>query len=295
MQDNTKILFVINKSAGKNGETDWKDLIVTHFQNKPFTLDFFYLTENPSIENLKSFIEKSDPEKVIAVGGDGTVTLTAGLIGRTSRHLGIIPAGSANGMAKELGIPENTSAALEIIENGKIKCCDAILINDKEICIHISDLGLNAQLIKYFDEGKLRGKAGYMRVILKTLWHRQKMQVIIHNKKVEIRRNAFMVLLANASMYGFGTVVNPESELDDGFFEVIVVRKLSVRSLLKMLVKPGPFNPKDIEIFPSTAVSMETMKPVHFQVDGEYKGRISGLKAKVLKRYINLILPADES
>lgn len=291
MQENNKMLFVLNKGAGKDGDTDWKEIVETHFKDRPFEIRFFELTDKPSSEEIKKVIENFDPMKVVAVGGDGTVTLLAGIIGNSARQLGILPAGSANGMAKELKIPEVPEEACSVLENGTIKCCDAILIDDKNICIHISDLGLNAQLIKYFDEGKLRGKLGYMKVILRTLWHRSKMKVIIQSKNVEIRRQAFMVLLANASMYGFGTVVNPNSQLDDGTFEVVVVRRLSLQALLKMLIKPGPFNPKHIEIFPSTAVSMQTMRPVHFQVDGEYKGKISSLKASVLRHYINMILP----
>ncbi|MEO7445950.1 MAG: diacylglycerol kinase family protein [Ferruginibacter sp.] len=291
MQDNNKILFVLNKGAGKDGGTDWQEIIKEYFSTREVKIDFFELPDKPSVPDLKAYIEKLDPLKVVAVGGDGTVTLVAGIIGNSSRQLGILPAGSANGMAKEVGIPEDPEEACKVVAEGKIKCCDAILINEKDICIHISDLGLNAQLIKYFDEGKLRGKLGYMKVIIRTLWHRQKMKVIIQTKDVEVRRKAFMVLLANASMYGFGTVVNPNSQLDDGLFEVVVIRKLSLQALLKMMIKPGPFNPRQIEIFPSTAVQMQTMRPVHFQVDGEYKGKISGLKATVLKHYINIILP----
>ncbi len=77
-------------------------------------------------------------------------------------------------MAKELNIPVIPEEALQVIENGEIKRCDAIKINEKDICLHLSDIGINAQLIKYFDEGKLRGKLGYAKVILKTLWHYKK-------------------------------------------------------------------------------------------------------------------------
>ncbi len=289
--ENNKILFVINLGAGNSTGIQWQDIIGKYFTDKHVELDYFILPKKPDVKALKGYITKTRPAKVVAVGGDGTVALLANIIGGSSTPLGILPAGSANGMAKELKIPVDNEQALAIIDSGIIKCCDAIKINDKEICIHISDIGLNAQLIKYFDEGKLRGKMGYMKVILKTLWFRKKMQVIIQTKDLEVRRNAFMVLLANASQYGFGTVINPEGQLDDGFFEVVVVRKLSVASLLKMLIKPGPFNPHNIEIFPSTAVTINTLRPVHFQVDGEYKGKINKINARVLKHHINLILP----
>ncbi|MEO5984548.1 MAG: diacylglycerol kinase family protein [Ferruginibacter sp.] len=287
---NLKLLFVINPVAGPNDES-WEDIIRTFFEGKLFKVEYFILSIIPDINAIMQKIKEFSPAKVIAVGGDGTVTMIAKIVAQTKSALGILPAGSANGMAKELNIPVATDAALDIILNGDIRCCDAIKINNKDICLHLSDIGLNAQLIKYFDEGKVRGKLGYGKVILKTLWHKQKMQVILQVKGQEIRRNAFMVVLANASKYGTGAVINPTGELDDGAFEVVIVRKLAVSELLKMLFRPQPFNPKKIETFSATSIKLETVHAVHFQIDGEYLGKIKTLNAAILPDYINLVLP----
>ena len=227
---NIKILFVINPKAGSSNNIDWKENIVEYFTGKGFELDYFLLPEKPDVVILKEYIMAMMPDKVIAVGGDGTVTMLANIVAGTSITLGILPGGSANGMARELGIPDSPQEAIKIIDEGSTIDCDAIKINNSTICLHLSDIGLNAQLIKYFDEGKLRGKLGYARVILKTLWYKEKMQVIIHSLGLEIRRNAFMVVLANASMYGTGAVINPHGQLNDGVFEVVIVRRLSIRS-----------------------------------------------------------------
>jgi diacylglycerol kinase (ATP) len=285
------LLFIINAGAGSGSQPVWQDSIRNYFTEKPYIIDYFLLEEKVDTAALKKYILSSAADKVIAVGGDGTINMIAGMIAGTGIPLGILPAGSANGMAKELGIPNEPDAALQVVEHGDIKKCDTIFINNKYTCLHLSDIGLNAQLIKFFDEGKLRGKLGYARMILKTLWHREKMKVLIHTKEMEVRRLAFMVVLANASKYGTGAVINPEGKIDDGEFEVIIVRRLSVIALLKMLVNPGPFDPKHIEIFSSTSVEINTVKNVHFQVDGEYMGKIRHLSAKVVPGHIGLILP----
>jgi len=284
-------LFVINPSAGNN-KTDWKELIHNYFTEKSERIEFFQLQSRPDLKLLKKIISEEKPERIIAVGGDGTVTSVANLIAGTPIALGILPAGSANGMAREIGIPVDPVAALDMLTSGQVKACDCIRINDNTLCLHLSDIGLNAQLIKYFDEGKLRGKWGYARMIFKTLWHKEKMQVIMHTPGLEVRRNAFMVVLANASMYGTGAVINPLGQLDDGLFEVVIVRRLSFFSLIKMLLDPGPFNPKHIEIFPSTSVEINTLKRVHFQVDGEYLGKINRLHARLIPGHLRLILPS---
>ncbi len=173
---NLKLLFVINPVAGPNDES-WEDVIRTFFEGKPYQVEYFILGENPDLQGIRNKITEFSPAKVIAVGGDGTVTMVAKIVAEAKTALGILPAGSANGMAKELNIPVIVNDALDIILNGEIRCCDAIKINNKDICLHLSDIGLNARLIKYFDEGKVRGKLGYGKVILKTLWRKQKMQV----------------------------------------------------------------------------------------------------------------------
>ncbi len=283
-----KLLFVINSNSGKNS-LPWEETIRNYFTGKDHSLSFFYLSPNPGQKELKNALAEK-PDRVIAVGGDGTISLVAQAVAGKF-PMGIIPAGSANGMAKELEIPLDPQEALDIIENGQVSPSDAIRING-EICLHLSDIGFNAQLIKYFDEGGLRGQWGYARVLLKTLWNKRKMQVVIRKNKQEIKREAFMVVLANASKYGTGAVINPTGELDDGEFEVVIVRKLAISEILKMLFLPQPFNPKKIEVIKASSVTISTGHSVHFQVDGEYKGRINGLSASILPRYIDLILPA---
>lgn len=282
-----KLLFVINSQSGKNAQP-WEEIIRNFFTGKPHELLFCHLSSGSGKE-LKEYMHK-EPDRVIAVGGDGTVSFVAKSVAGKF-PMGIIPAGSANGMARELEIPLDVNEALEIIENGQVSAADAIRINN-EICLHLSDIGMNAQLVKYFEEGGLRGQWGYARVLLKTLWNKRKMTVVIQKKNQEIKRDAFMVVLANASKYGTGAVINPTGELDDGAFEVVIVRKMAVSELLKMLFFPQPFNPKKIEIITATSVSISTDHSVHFQVDGEYKGRINSLNASILPRYIDLILPA---
>jgi YegS/Rv2252/BmrU family lipid kinase len=286
-----KLLFVINPAAGRNAGTKWEEIIGNYFTGLPHIVYYFTLDAKHGAEELEQRIKSIQPDRVVAVGGDGTVALVSKLLRNTGIVMGILPAGSANGMARELNIPLNPGDALDIILHGNISSCDLIGINDKDICLHLSDIGLNAQLIKYFDETPLRGKIGYARVVLKTLSRKQQIRVLIQTEKEEVTESAFMVVLANASKYGTGAVINPEGSISDGFFEVVIVKKLAVSELLKMLFKAQRFNPEKIQCFRARAVTITTAKRVHFQIDGEYKGKVSRVKAKILPRQIRLILP----
>ncbi|MFT3910482.1 MAG: diacylglycerol kinase family protein [Ferruginibacter sp.] len=286
MNGSLKLLFVINARAGANN-ISWQDMISNYFTGKQHDINYFILEKN--VSELKKNIAALQPHRVIAVGGDGTVALVAKLIAGTNAALGILPAGSANGMAKELNIPVDPTAALNIIENGEVLICDAIKINDKHMCLHLADIGLNAQFIKYFEEGKLRGWLGYAKVMIKTLWRSQKITVNIQTADAPVKEKVFMVVLANASKYGTGATINPEGKLDDGKFEVVLVRQLSFIEVLKTLFRPKSLDPKKIEAIHVTSLKIQTRRNVHFQIDGEYLGKVKNLDAVILPKYVNVI------
>ncbi|HEX8358447.1 MAG TPA: acylglycerol kinase family protein, partial [Segetibacter sp.] len=171
-----RILFVVNPISGGKQKDDYQEAIKNYYHQLPHTIEFFVLDGKNDAAELPRCIEKVKPQIVVAVGGDGTVTMVAKLLLKTPMSLGILPAGSANGMARELNIPIDIEEALHIIEKGLVKKADAICINN-EICLHLSDIGMNARLIKYFEEGNTRGKLGYAKVALKVLLRKQNIRV----------------------------------------------------------------------------------------------------------------------
>ena len=197
-------------------------------------------------------------------------------------------------MAKELKIPVTTEEALKIIIEGERKRLDLVKINEEEICFHLSDVGLNALLIKHFERSKGRGMWGYSKMVLKALWKKTLMYATIKTDTAEIRRKAFMVVIANAQTYGTGAIINPDGKLDDGMFEIVVVRKLHLFELLKMVITHKPFHEKRIEVFQTKNVELHLKRKAYFQVDGEYLGKTICVKARILPRILNVILPAEK-
>lgn len=288
-----KILFVINPNSGAKNKEDFETQIKAYFEQLSHDIVYYYLSGNNDEAEIKKVLGSFAPQKVVAVGGDGTVNLVAKVIMGTDISLGIIPGGSANGMARELVLPTVFNDMMTLIMEGESKRADIIKINENDISLHLSDIGLNARLIKYFEEGNMRGKIGYAKVAIKVLWRKQNIQVLIKSSDNIIRRDAFMVVLANASKYGTGAVINPEGNLYDGFFEVVIIRQLAIFDILKMWIRPKPFNKKNIEIIKATSVHILTGHKVHFQVDGEYKGKVKEVKAEMLPHHINLIVPKE--
>lgn len=286
-----KILFVVNPGSGAKGKTNWEKEIHEHFKSLPHSIEFFLLTGKNDAVSLQHWIETFKPDRVVAVGGDGTVSFIARQLLNSSIAMGVLPAGSANGMAKELEIPATAEAAIDVILNGEIKRCDLICINDKHYCLHLSDLGINAQLIKYFEEGNIRGKLGYAKVALKVLLNKRRMHVTIKTDKEEISTDAFMVVIANAGKYGTGALINPEGDLGDGLFEIVIVRRLALWPVLKIFLQFKRLTPKKVELVQAKSAEIKTTKKIHFQVDGEYLGKVNSVKAAIMPSQLKLVLP----
>jgi YegS/Rv2252/BmrU family lipid kinase len=290
--DAQKLLFVINPVSGGKEKHNWEAEIRQYFKELPHNIELYLLNGKNDYVSVQHHIQSVRPDKVVAVGGDGTIKLVAELLQQTPIPIGIIPAGSANGMARELSIPLRIEEALKVVLYGHCTSIDAISINNTELCIHLSDIGLNAMLVKYFEGTKKRGMWGYAKGVFKMLWNKQKLYVTITTDKETVRRKAFMVVLANARTYGTGAVINPEGNLTDGFFEVIVMRRLNFWELLKMLVKHKTFNAEKIEVFKTKSLKINTLHRSYFQVDGEYRGRIKGIEAKICHHSLHVMLPS---
>ncbi|GAB4092502.1 diacylglycerol/lipid kinase family protein [Flaviaesturariibacter terrae] len=286
-----RILFIINPVSGGKAKTNWEEQIRSTIKDSVHEMEFFLLTGEEDESSVRNHIERVKPDRVVAVGGDGTVKLLAGLLRGRNIPLGILPAGSANGMARELEIPLDAEGALRVVLEGTPRAIDLLLVNDDDTCIHLSDLGLNAMLVKYFEGSEKRGMWGYGRAVLRVLWQKQKMHATIQTEKDTVRRGAYMIVLANARKYGTGANINPEGDLSDGYFEVVIVRKLNLVEILKALFTNRSFRPEKIEVLHAKAATIETRKSAYFQVDGEYRGKTRRVTAQVLPGAIQVLVP----
>jgi YegS/Rv2252/BmrU family lipid kinase len=290
-QSPLKLLFVINPISGGKEKNDWELAIREYYTDKPHSPEFYLLTGQDDKRSVQFYIDRIQPDRVIAVGGDGTVKMVAGLLKETKIALGIIPAGSANGMAKELNIPAAVEQALDIVTNGQVRRIDIIKINEEEICIHLSDIGLNAMLVRYFEQSPGRGMWGYGKAIFRVLWEKRKLRVTITTDNGTVKRKAYMVALANARKYGTGANLNPEGDVSDGRFEVVIVRKINLFEIFKSVFTNKSFDHNRIEVFSTTNATIAVHRKAYFQIDGEFMGKITEVKARVLPQLLHVMIP----
>lgn len=288
---NLNILFILNPASGGKKRIHWEPIIRKYFKQLSYQIHFYILTGKEDVSAINYWIEKITPQKIVVVGGDGTVSLVAKQILGLSIPLAILPGGSANGMASELNIPKDTFLALDLIVNGEEKKCDVLKINQNNICIHLSDLGLNARIVKYFDKNTIRGMWGYARMLIKILVEGKPVNAHIVTDDLDTNISTYMIVIANATKYGTGAVINPKGLIDDGKFELVVVRKISWIEFVKMFLSKTPFNPKKVEIFQTTKAVITTKRRTHFQVDGEFMGKRKNVTAEIIPSALTFLVP----
>jgi diacylglycerol kinase family enzyme len=135
---------------------------------------------------------------------------------------------------------------------------------------------------------------GYMKAAWKVMWRNPRMEVTITSDTKFIVRNAAMIVLANATKYGTGAIINPEGKLDDGLFEIIVIRKIALSEIFKMMISHKPYDPQKTELFKTSGVKVKSKHHVHFQVDGEYLGKVKAVQADILPGALHLVIPVEE-
>ena len=297
MENKKKILFVINPIAGQIDKTSFIESIPLFASQNDVVYELFYSTGKNDIENLRQKIKEFDPKIIAAVGGDGTCNLVGSAIINSDKIMAIIPSGSANGMANELKIPKNPGQALAIMINGCVKTIDTILINNK-VCLHISDIGLNARIIKRFEEEKIRGMWGYVKQFLKEILFYKSSRFIFINKNIKFRKKALVVAIANASRYGTGAVINPGGKINDGKFEVCIVKPYPFWAIFTMTLAIflgylDKIKYADIRSYTKIKIINKKNKPLH--IDGEIIEIANIIEAQINPLSLRIIVPEDYS
>jgi YegS/Rv2252/BmrU family lipid kinase len=160
---------------------------------------------------------------IIAWGGDGTINEVASALVRSDVTLGIVPGGSGNGLARDLGIPLGARPALEVTATGGTRRIDSGRIDDNWF-FNVAGVGLDALIARYIARPDARrGLAGYARVTLTELpRYRPQTYHIDWPGRSEAHR-ALFIALANSRQYGNGAQIAPAARLDDGQLDLVVV------------------------------------------------------------------------
>jgi diacylglycerol kinase (ATP) len=216
---------------------------------------------------------------VIAVGGDGTVTACAGALAGTEVALGIVPAGTGNLLARNLGIPLQFDGAIDVAIGGVDRRID-VLQSDDETYVVMAGMGLDAAMIRDTDDG-LKERIGWLtylggagRAIRGT--PRQKYTVTLDNGASVIQQRGVGVVVANVGGLTGGLTLLTDARPDDGRFDVLI---LSPRkrfghwaSMLAHVVLRRLHDDARVQITQAKQVTITVDEAAPVEFDGEHRG-----------------------
>ena len=243
---------------------------------------------------------------VVAAGGDGTLceVLNGLWPFRDSVKLGVLPVGTGNDFARTLGIGTDFARAVQTLQNGVSRRVDVGEIEnsrgEKRRFLNVCGTGFDALVanrINAMASGRfsrfLRGQSAYLCGVARELWNLQSapLELVLDGQRHEFR--AVLCAVANARSYGGGMLVAPDAQIDDGFFDVILIENVSRTEFVRAF--PGVFRGAHLEhpkvrSFRAKSVEIASPNALPVLVDGEMS-EILPAKFQILPRAVEFLAP----
>jgi len=220
---------------------------------------------------------------VLAWGGDGTINEVASALAFDEVPLGIIPAGSGNGLARELGVALRPERAIADALQAVPRPMDVGEI-DGRLFANIAGIGFDAHVAGQFASATRRGFVGYARITARALTGYVPLTYRITTGGVQTEARAILVTIANSAQFGNNARIAPGARVDDGELDLVVMQERSRFTTLRHM--PRLFN-GTVDRIPGCTirrireVTIESDQPMAYHVDGEPVAGGTKLKARI--------------
>lgn len=211
---------------------------------------------------------------IVAAGGDGTVNEVVNGIGVAPVSLGILPMGTVNVFAMELGIPLNLDKAWKVVRAKKTRAIDLASANG-HFFVQMAGIGFDAQVVKENSRATKRvlGPLSYLLTATKVAVAKApRLRVLCHGKMVA---EGSFVLVGNGRFYGGPFSLFNEASLEDGLLDVCVFRGSDYLSIIRYM-RGALFGSlsrfSDVHYFKTKNLVVEANREVPLEVDGELIG-----------------------
>lgn len=288
------IFFVVNPVAGKGKVEIFIEEIENVMRDKKIKYKIAY-TQYPG--HAIEIASKVDPivyHKIISVGGDGTIYEVINGIKDTSLIFGILPTGTGNDLARTIGIPMDKREALDIILNEHTKLIDIGKFNGN-FFINVAGVGLDVEVLKATNDFKkyIKGPIAYVLGLIKALRTFKAINLHMTIDGETYSKEVMVCAIGNGKYYGGGMKIVPTAQLEDGYFDICIIKKMSKLRLLSVF--PRVFKGTHIELpwvelKKGKKVKIFTEKEILVNTDGEISKKTSPC-FEVLEGRLNILVP----
>ena len=211
-------------------------------------------------------------ETIVAAGGDGTVNEIAGGVAGSAVRFGILPVGTMNVFASELGIPQNNlAAAWKVIEDGCLRELDLPMANSSPF-VQLAGIGLDAEVVRLTtpESKKSLGPVSYLLTLAQVA--AVSPPTVVLDPVDSRRRKGSFVLIGNGRLYGGPFVLFKNARPDDGLLDVLVFKNQShwdVVRYFQAIAFGSHADLPDVEYFQTRSMNIHSSASVPVELDGE--------------------------
>lgn len=274
-----KLLFIVNPNAGKGAIHGAALDCIDIFVQAGFDVS---VHTTQAVKDATHVVEtRADEfERIVCAGGDGTLNeVVAGLIQGNHRiPLGYIPAGTVNDFASSLGIPKHPLEAARIAVHGKAQPVDIGRFGTRSFC-YIAAFGAftNVSYTTPQAQKNFLGRTAYILEGIKSLPHLKPYNIHLETEDGMVIDDQFIYgMVSNAtSIGGFKELTPPDVRMDDGLFEVVLIRQpkgaLDWQNIFNELIQPKE-NSKFLLRCKASWLRVRSQEPLSWTLDGEFGG-----------------------
>ena len=292
-----KVLFIVNPKSGKGSIRNKLLDIVDIFIKADFDLTL-YISQSAGDARAKAKEVEGKYELIICSGGDGTLDeVISGVMECEKRSaIGYIPCGSTNDFAHSLKIPTSMTKAAEHIAAWKEFPCDIGRFND-DYFVYIAAFGLFTD-VSYETSQDVKNVLGHLAYILegmKKLTEIKSYPMKVESEEMTLEGNFLFGMVTNStSVGGFRNITGKHVHLDDGVFEVTLIKTpqniLELNEIIQAVIAGKSENNKYFYQFRSKAVKFISDDPVAWTLDGEFGGYHEVVDVKNDKQALSLLV-----
>ena len=292
-----KILFIINPTAGKGRGKEVGERIQLFMRDRDVNYKIAFTGKPREAETIAKHSVMEGYDRIVAVGGDGTIYEVANGIAGCDVVMGIIPSGTGNDLARTLGIPLNIEEALAVIIDGAEKAIDLGCVNGRRF-LNVTSIGLDAEIVREAENLKkyFSGTSAYVAGVLKALLHfkRKKVTLILDGKEQE--KNVMLVAIANGKYYGGGMKIAPTADIEDGTFEVCIVNEISKLKILRLfptIFSGTHIHVREVELLRAKTVKITSKEELIINIDGDIAG-VTPVNIEMMEKGLRFIVPRSQ-
>ena len=292
--DRTSLAVVVNP-AGAQAEAD---VLAEHLDRSGIAASWLETTpDDPGVGQTGRAVADG-ANLVVACGGDGTVRACIQAAAGTDAAVGIMPAGTGNLLARNLGIPLDPQAACDVFQTGRRRRIDLGYANDEAFAV-MAGIGIDARIMRDTDsDAKKRfGPAAYVATALAHLRDERFTASLLVDGREQWAGRASSILVANHGEVQGGLSIFPDASAHDGRLDSLVATADGLAEWLRAAWAVLRDDPAagPIQRFSGVSFVARTTAPVPYEIDGEERDATTEVNFSVVPSAVSILVPKEDA